>query len=80
MAKKRTKLQKKRSDERIQVTAEGMVSFASEHKPVATPRGESQSPSFSPMIERLLYRDLLKTLLVSCVVFLVLLSIFVYMR
>lgn len=80
MAKKRTKLQKKRSDERIQVTADGMVSFAKEHNTPAKQGGELQSPSFSPVIERLLYRDLLKTLFVSVVVFLVLLSIFVYMR
>ena len=81
MARKKTKKQKRVADQKVVapkiiVDESGAVSVVSEKKS----KSKIKSTVFTNSQVSLLYKDLLKTFLVTIIVFVVLLSIFAYMR
>lgn len=82
MARRKTKKQKKQSDSRVKVAAQTTVSVSENREPVVLeqPKQKIKTTIFTQSQVKLLYKDLLKTLVVTVLVFIVLLSIFIYMR
>ena len=79
MARYKTKKQKKKSDYRKPVAKETVAAPIKKTNNIAVSE-KSKTSVFSQTQVNLLYKDLLKTVVVTVVVFTVLLSIFMYMR
>lgn len=82
MARKRTKKQKKAAEKRTnEAPVVGIDQVATVVLPKkTTPKTKNTATVLDQSQVSLLYKDLRKTLIISVIVFLVLLSIFLYMR
>lgn len=80
MARKKTKKQKKKADSRVNEISINLEEVVSDLLITSSKSKKNKTTFFSESQVKLLYKDLLKTAVVTLVVFIVLLLIFVYMR
>ena len=82
MARRKTKKQKKQTDNKVNQNSINLeeVVLESISKDTSDKSKKIKTTIFSQSQVKLLYKDLLKTAVVTLVVFIVLLSIFMYMR